>query len=56
MLKGNTERPEVAVIKLREIKTKLDRKNNAQDRAKNTISVKDLVRIVEGPCKVSLHT
>lgn len=51
VLKGNTERPEVAVIKLREIKTKLDRKNNAQDRAKNTISVKDLVRIVEGPCK-----
>ncbi|KAL5721386.1 hypothetical protein ACHQM5_005038 [Ranunculus cassubicifolius] len=51
VLKGNTERPEVAVVKLREIRTKLDRKNSAQDRAKNSVSVKDLVRIVEGPCK-----
>ncbi|KAL5721394.1 hypothetical protein ACHQM5_005046 [Ranunculus cassubicifolius] len=34
VLKGNTERPEVAVVKLREIRTKLDRKNSAQDRGK----------------------
>ncbi|PIA35440.1 hypothetical protein AQUCO_03500068v1 [Aquilegia coerulea] len=51
VLKGNTERPEVAVVKLREIKSKLDKRNSAEDRDKNIISVKDSVRIVEGPCK-----
>ncbi|XP_058218141.1 putative transcription elongation factor SPT5 homolog 1 isoform X2 [Rhododendron vialii] len=51
VLKGVPERPEVALVKLREIKCKLDRRTHAQDHSKNQVSVKDVVRIVEGPCK-----
>ncbi|XP_062098611.1 putative transcription elongation factor SPT5 homolog 1 [Humulus lupulus] len=51
VLKGVTDRPEVSLVKLREIKCKIDRKTNVQDRFKNTVSVKDVVRIVEGPCR-----
>lgn len=52
VLKGVPDRPEVALVKLREIKCKLEKKSNVQDRNKNTVAVKDVVRIVEGPCKV----
>lgn len=52
VLKGVPERPEVALIKLREIKCKIDKKLSVQDCFKNTISVKDVVRVVEGPSKV----
>ncbi|MBA0691978.1 hypothetical protein Goari_009576, partial [Gossypium aridum] len=45
------ERPEVSLVKLREIKCKLDKKFNVQDRYRNPISVKDVVRILEGHCK-----
>ncbi|XP_058074937.1 putative transcription elongation factor SPT5 homolog 1 [Magnolia sinica] len=51
VLKGVPERPEVALVKLREIKNKIERRSNAQDRYMNTISMKDVVRILEGPCK-----
>ncbi|XVF37098.1 hypothetical protein REPUB_Repub19eG0116200 [Reevesia pubescens] len=51
VLKGVPERPEVSLIKLREIKCKLDKKFNVQDRYRNTVSMKDVVRILEGPCK-----
>ncbi|OVA16081.1 Transcription elongation factor Spt5 [Macleaya cordata] len=51
VLKGVPDRPEVALVKLREIKSKIERRSNAQDRSKNTVSVKDVVRILEGPCK-----
>ncbi|XP_054788750.1 LOW QUALITY PROTEIN: putative transcription elongation factor SPT5 homolog 1 [Prosopis cineraria] len=51
VLKGVPDRPEVALVKLREIKCKIDKKISVQDRFKNTISTKDVVRIVEGPCK-----
>ncbi|KAF5955129.1 hypothetical protein HYC85_007985 [Camellia sinensis] len=51
VLKGVPDRPEVALVRLREIKCKLDRRTFAQDRSKNTIAVKDVVRILEGPCK-----
>ncbi|XP_057469186.1 putative transcription elongation factor SPT5 homolog 1 isoform X1 [Actinidia eriantha] len=51
VLKGVPERPEVALIRLREIKSKVDRSTVAQDRSKNTVSVKDVVRILEGSCK-----
>ncbi|XVF64412.1 hypothetical protein PTKIN_Ptkin09bG0167100 [Pterospermum kingtungense] len=51
VLKGVPERPEVVLVKLREIKCKLEKKFNVQDRYRNTISVKDVVRILEGPCK-----
>ncbi|KAK9106284.1 hypothetical protein Syun_022295 [Stephania yunnanensis] len=51
VLKGVPDRPEVALVKLREIKSKIERKTNAQDRSRNVVSVKDVVRIMEGPCK-----
>ncbi|XXG54874.1 hypothetical protein AAC387_Pa03g2645 [Persea americana] len=51
VLKGVTERPEVALVKLREIKHKIDRRANAQDRHNNTVSLKDVVKILEGPFK-----
>ncbi|KAL3504343.1 hypothetical protein ACH5RR_034184 [Cinchona calisaya] len=52
VLKGIPEKPEVALVRLREIKSKLDRKNSGtQDRNGNRISVKDVVKIIEGPCK-----
>ncbi|KAF8377116.1 hypothetical protein HHK36_030489 [Tetracentron sinense] len=54
VLKGVPERPEVVLVKLREIKSKIERKSNAQDQSKNTVSVKDVVRILEGPCKGKL--
>ncbi|KDP43057.1 hypothetical protein JCGZ_25243 [Jatropha curcas] len=51
VLKGVPERPEVALVRLREIKCKIEKKFNVQDRFKNTIAAKDVVRIVDGPCK-----
>ncbi|KAF7827360.1 putative transcription elongation factor SPT5-like protein 1 [Senna tora] len=51
VLKGVPDRPEVALVKLREIKCKIEKKISVQDRFKNTVSTKDVVRIVEGPCK-----
>ncbi|CAK9134254.1 unnamed protein product [Ilex paraguariensis] len=51
VLKGVPDRPEVALVRLREIKYKIEKKTCAQDRSKNTISVKDVVKILEGPCK-----
>ncbi|KAH7567993.1 hypothetical protein JRO89_XS07G0209300 [Xanthoceras sorbifolium] len=51
VLKGVPDRPEVALVKLREIKCKLEKKSNVQDKNKNTVSAKDVVRILEGPCK-----
>ncbi|XP_030525153.1 putative transcription elongation factor SPT5 homolog 1 [Rhodamnia argentea] len=51
VLKGVPDRPEVITVRLREIKSKIDKKFSVQDRYKNTISVKDVVRIMEGPSK-----
>ncbi|XP_074337491.1 putative transcription elongation factor SPT5 homolog 1 [Apium graveolens] len=51
VLTGGYHRPEVAVVRLREIKYKIERKNSAQDRSKNIIAVKDVVKILEGPSK-----
>ncbi|KAG7032847.1 putative transcription elongation factor SPT5-like 1 [Cucurbita argyrosperma subsp. argyrosperma] len=51
VLKGIPDRPEVDIVKLREIKSKIDKKISVQDRHNNTISAKDIVRILEGPCK-----
>ncbi|KAH8510638.1 hypothetical protein H0E87_008252 [Populus deltoides] len=51
VLKGVPERPDVALVRLREIKCKIEKKTNVQDRYKNTVSVKDVVRIIDGPCK-----
>ncbi|XP_027339266.1 putative transcription elongation factor SPT5 homolog 1 [Abrus precatorius] len=51
VLKGVPDRPEVVLVKLREIKCKIEKKISVQDRFKNTVSSKDVVRIVDGPCK-----
>ncbi|KAL8485314.1 hypothetical protein ACS0TY_027567 [Phlomoides rotata] len=51
VLKGVPERPDVALVRLREIKYKIDKKIFAKDRYKNTLSAKDVVKILEGPCK-----
>ncbi|KAJ8760502.1 hypothetical protein K2173_015169 [Erythroxylum novogranatense] len=51
VLKGVPEKPEVSLVRLREIKSKIEKKFNVQDRYKNTVSVKDVVRIIDGPCK-----
>ncbi|KAL6605991.1 hypothetical protein ACP70R_041644 [Stipagrostis hirtigluma subsp. patula] len=51
VLKGVPDRPEVVLVKLREIKSKIDRRASAKDRANNIISAKDVVRVVEGACK-----
>lgn len=48
------DRPEVALVRLREIKAKVEKKGNAQDRYKNHLAVKDVVKVLEGPCKVSI--
>jgi hypothetical protein len=46
------DRPEVVLVKLREIKSKIDRRTSAKDRSNNMVSTKDVVRVVEGACKV----
>ncbi|CAN4076143.1 unnamed protein product [Withania somnifera] len=51
VLKGVPDRPEVALVRLREIKAKVEKKGNAQDRYKNHLAVKDVVKVLEGPCK-----
>ncbi|RZC73139.1 hypothetical protein C5167_048621 [Papaver somniferum] len=52
VLKGDPDRPVVAVVKLREIKFKIDdRRNTAKDRFRNDVSVKDVVKILTGPCQ-----
>ncbi|XP_042067264.1 putative transcription elongation factor SPT5 homolog 1 isoform X1 [Salvia splendens] len=51
VLKGVPERPDVALARLREIKYKVDKKIFAKDRYKNTLSVKDVVKILDGPCR-----
>lgn len=50
------DRPNVKNVKLREIKAKIDKRVNAQDRYKNTVSSKDVVRVIEGPFKVLLFS
>ncbi|CAI0395931.1 unnamed protein product [Linum tenue] len=51
VLKGVPERSEVSLVRLREIKSKIERKSNVQDRYGSTISVKDVVKVLDGPCK-----
>ncbi|XP_075073823.1 putative transcription elongation factor SPT5 homolog 1 [Nicotiana tabacum] len=51
VLKGMPGRPEVALVGLREIKEKVEKKGNAQDRFKNQFAVKDMVKVIEGPYK-----
>ncbi|WOK96147.1 hypothetical protein Cni_G04854 [Canna indica] len=51
VLKGVPDRPEVVLVKLREVKCKIERRSNAKDRSNNIVSIKDVVRVVEGPCR-----
>ncbi|KAM3378462.1 putative transcription elongation factor SPT5 1 [Capsicum galapagoense] len=51
VLKGVPGRPEVALVRLREIMTKIEKKGNAQDHYKNQLAVKDMVKVIEGPCE-----
>ncbi|KAL7117819.1 hypothetical protein ACP275_03G096900 [Erythranthe tilingii] len=51
VLKGVPECPEVSLVMLRDIKQKIFRKIFATDQYKNTVSVKDVVKILEGPCR-----
>ncbi|MCL7030210.1 hypothetical protein MKW94_009696 [Papaver nudicaule] len=52
VLKGDPDRPEVSLIKLRDMKYKIDqRRCTAQDRNNSTVSVKDVVKILKGPCQ-----
>ncbi|XP_024003974.1 putative transcription elongation factor SPT5 homolog 2 [Eutrema salsugineum] len=51
VLKGVPERPEVSIVKHGEIKCKIEKKINVQDRYKNVITVKDVARVIEGPSK-----
>nr|XP_043635617.1 putative transcription elongation factor SPT5 homolog 1 [Erigeron canadensis] len=51
VLKGVADRAEVQLVRLRDIKYKIDRKISAHDYYKNTVSVKDVVKVLEGPCK-----
>ncbi|GAB2222717.1 hypothetical protein Droror1_Dr00016840 [Drosera rotundifolia] len=52
ILKDSPDRAEVIPVRLREIRSKIDKKLVAQDRSKNTVSVKDVVRILKGPSKM----
>ncbi|KAK4790588.1 hypothetical protein SAY86_017892 [Trapa natans] len=49
VLKGVPDRPDIVTVRLREIKSKIDKKFSVPDKWKNTISVKDVVRVVDGP-------
>ncbi|KAL6635202.1 hypothetical protein ACP70R_027873 [Stipagrostis hirtigluma subsp. patula] len=51
ILKGVPDNPELVLVKLREIKSKIDRRTSAKDRSNNIVSTKDVVRVIEGSCK-----
>jgi hypothetical protein len=46
------DKPEVVLVKMREIKYKIDRRTSAKDRSNNIVSTKDIVRVFEGAYKV----
>ncbi|CAA0809969.1 Putative transcription elongation factor SPT5 homolog 1 [Striga hermonthica] len=51
VLKGAQGRSVVAVVRLREIKNKIYQHCFAKDRFTNALYVKDIVKILDGPCK-----
>ncbi|KAI3915213.1 hypothetical protein MKX01_035472 [Papaver californicum] len=51
VLKGDPNRSVVSVVKLREIKYKIEKRSTAKDRFGNNMAVKDVVKILMGPCK-----
>jgi len=50
------DKPELVLVKLREVKSKIDRRTSAKDRSNNIVSTKDIVWVVEGACKVCLNS
>lgn len=48
------DKPEVVLVKFREIKSKIERRTTAKDRSNNIVAIKDVVRVVEGPFSVRL--
>lgn len=51
VLKGVPEKAEVALVRLMEIRGKVDKKWSAHDKYNNALAVKDVVKVLEGPCK-----
>uniref|UniRef100_A0A0E0CS28 Transcription elongation factor SPT5 n=1 Tax=Oryza meridionalis TaxID=40149 RepID=A0A0E0CS28_9ORYZ len=51
ILEGEPDKPELVLVKLREIKSKIYRRTSAKDRSSNIVSTKDVVRVIEGACK-----
>ncbi|CAH8377739.1 unnamed protein product [Eruca vesicaria subsp. sativa] len=51
ILKGVPGRTELVIVKHGEIKYKIEKRINAKDRNKNVITVKDVVRVIDGPNK-----
>ncbi|KAJ7951334.1 Transcription elongation factor SPT5 [Quillaja saponaria] len=51
VLKGVSNQQEVALVKLREIKSKIEKKFRGHDDFNNIICVNDIVQILQGPCK-----
>lgn len=51
---GVPDRPELVLVKLREVKCKIGRRTSAKDRSNNIVSTNDVVRVVEEACKVRL--
>ncbi|CAN6239283.1 unnamed protein product [Urochloa humidicola] len=51
ILLGVPDKPELVLVKLREVKSKIGRRTSAKDRSNNMVSTKDVVRVVEGACK-----
>ncbi|CAN6233267.1 unnamed protein product [Urochloa humidicola] len=51
ILMGVPDKPELVLVKLREVKCKIYRRTSAKDRSNNIVSTKDVVRVVEGACK-----
>lgn len=52
VLKGVPDRPEVALVKLGEIKCKIEKSFPVEVKYKHKVSVKDVVRVIDGPCEV----
>ncbi|KAJ4761009.1 Transcription elongation factor SPT5 [Rhynchospora pubera] len=51
ILQGVPDRPKIRFVNLREIQHKIFRRTSAKDKLNNTISSKDIVRVIDGPLK-----
>ncbi|KAJ1700602.1 hypothetical protein LUZ63_000381 [Rhynchospora breviuscula] len=51
ILQGVPDRPKIRFVNLREIQHKIFQRTSAKDKLNNTISSKDIVRVIDGPLK-----